>query len=65
MNNEHLTLLIHRWLAERKLKASTAKKWQWHEGRGDAHSYWWNYFLVEGIWWGFNVYDDETVQRVI
>ncbi len=63
MNSRQLTLCVHRWLQEHNLKASTAKQWKSYAVRG-VHKYWWNWFRVEGQWWGFEVYDDGTVERV-
>ena len=65
MSDKHLTILVHLWLDERNLRATTAKKWQRHESKGNVRSYWWNYFRVNGNWWGFNVYDDEKVERLV
>lgn len=63
MSNQKLTTLVHRYLKEKGLKATTAKTWRRHQGK--LVGYWWNYFYVDGIWWGINVYDDDTVKRIV
>lgn len=56
---KRLTGLVRQWLHDKRLYAETAKAWKRTE------NYWYNWFYIEGKWWGINVYDDDTVKRIV
>jgi len=57
---DYLSKLIYEWLEERRLKAAVAKSWMRFKKR-----YWWNYYYINGVWWGFEIDNEFKVRRVV
>lgn len=55
-----LTLAIEERFEQEGLHYTSSKTWMRFKDR-----YWWNYYEVDGNWWGFEVDNSFTVKRIV